>query len=362
MSNMVQTTYVDKIKYLYYEVRDRMIPEVDVLENDITDVVWETIYNKLSNNEIPILNCTGEVATGKSTVMAIIRYRVNNFIIANGYTQTPIIPRETFYMDETEFINSINAIIGKKRQEDKIFIQIDDRNSMGEGYLNATTDRQLFDTFSDMFAQHNITRGYCSPSDSPDKNALIWLEVIGRNKEAMTTTCKVIYNNVMEKQQLTVGRMVFDVSEVINEPWYKEERRRKFERHSLIHKYGIRDIRDLLFAPIVTESFGRLKRIARSGKINKDILIATVEDVARQQKRFLSQLTLMNIANRVSSLTTLLSEIDIAKKKRDKAQAKGDNETLELQKERLDDLTTMFNNRLASEVQLEDLYGTYRSI
>lgn len=359
----IRDTNVDMLKWLYYDLKDKMIPETELLDQDITEVFWVSLFDKLENGEILVINTTGEVTVGKSTVAAVIRKEVNDYIINRGWNKH-IDMRHTFYMDETEFINGITAVTAIKEQHEKIMVQVDDRNSMGDGYLNATTDKQLFDTFSDMFAQQNISRIYCSPGENPDKNALIWLEVIGKNKEEKTTTCKLIYNNVMERQQVTLGRVTFDVSTTIDTEWYKTERKRKFERHDLVYKHGIRDIRDLIFAPIVLQAHDNLWKMSKMGKLNKDIIVSIVEDVARSHKRFLSQLTLANVVTRVSALSNLVTEIETTKRKitKEKNKDERDEELISGQQEKLKDLMDIFARRMDEEHKLKNLYQNYKQI
>lgn len=66
---------VDILKWLYYENKDLLIKDTEILQNDITEEFYHYLGDKINNREVINVAFIGEVAGSKSTsAIAVMNY------------------------------------------------------------------------------------------------------------------------------------------------------------------------------------------------------------------------------------------------------------------------------------------------
>lgn len=311
----------DPLKSLYYQVKDKMISEKDMLTNDLTETFWFTIKDKIDNKEILNINIRGEVRTGKSTVGTKITWEINKYLKKKGLflrrsdervvndSDEEIQKRlDNFQMkwviqsDQTEFIRFIGL------EYENVCILIDEWNRLAKTGMNATTEEALFDYYSDVFAGKYVHRVTTSPADVVDNNAIIILDVLGRDREKAVTRCKLTYRNPLDMRMLTLGYVDIYVDDLIIQDFYLAYKEKKFKRMELLDKHGVRDIRELEFAEIVLDTLDELKIMAEVGRVNHRLVAAMVDEVRRKHKRIYSMVTLSEISSKVEAILDMIYE------------------------------------------------------
>lgn len=308
---------VDILKWLYYENKDLLIKDSEMLQNDITEEFYHYIEDKIVSREVINIAFIGEVAGSKSSSAIAVMNDANTII--EKVKEKKIDRFKHIFSDQTEFLRFINT------EEEDVAIVIDEFNRMSETGLNASTESVLFDYYSEVFAQKHVHRFSCSPSFVLDKNAIVIMEYIGKDEEKMISKFKLMYRNVAEGfHPRCLGSVYIDVSKVINTVFYKRYREKKFRRMELLDKHGVRDIRELEFADIVLKVTDDLKDITKDGtKSNmSDMIVATISRICREDKRIYSMITTSEIASRVRNILGLYADlyrcsIKLAKSKND---------------------------------------------
>jgi hypothetical protein len=316
-SNIEEEVSVDILKWLYYENKDLLIKDTEMLQNDITEEFYHYIEDKIEHREVINVAFIGEVAGSKST-SAIACMDVANGIIEK-VKKKKIDRFKHIFSDQTEFLRFINT------EEEDVAIVIDEFNRMSETGLNASTETVLFDYYSEVFAQKHVHRFSCSPSFVLDKNANVVMEYIGKDENKKVSKFKLMYRNIAEGfHPRCLGCVYVDVSKILEQEYYKRYREKKFKRMALLDKHGVRDIRELEFADIVLKAVNDLKDITRDGtKSNlSDMVVATISRVCRENKRIYSIMTTSEIASRVRNILGLYADlyktsIKLAKSKND---------------------------------------------
>lgn len=295
---------VDILKWLYYENKDLLIKDTDMLQNDITEEFDHYIEDKIVNKEVVNIAIIGEVAGSKSTSGIAIMSKANDII--ERVHKKKVDRFKHILTDQTEFIRFINT------EEEDVAIVIDEFNRMAETGLNASTEAVLYDYYSEVFAQKHVHRVACSPSFVIDKNSNVILEYIGKDEEKKVSKFKLMYRNIAEGYNpRCLGCIYVDVSDVLDKEYYKRYRKRKFERMALLDKHGVRDIRELEFADVILKVVYDLRDITRDGaKQNlSDMIIATISRVCREDKRIYSMITTSEIASRVRNILGLYADL-----------------------------------------------------
>lgn len=290
------------LKYMYFELKDVLASEQDLLQNNITNEFYDNMDECIEHN-IPLnIAIKGDVGSSKSTVAWVIDDYQNTRI--EKKIGKKIDRYKTCFSDQIEFIRFTS-----NEEWDKAII-VDEFSRIAETGLNATTESALLDYYSDVFAQRRINKIACSPSRIMDKNATIILEYIGKNEEKLISRFKVIYRDVADGYNMrTLGYVDFYVGDIIKKDFYLKYREKKFKRMELLDKHGVRDIRDLEFSGIVLQSIEILKGVIKDG--NKadltDLIHSVVSKVCRKEKRIYSYLTLTEIGSRVRAIISLYS-------------------------------------------------------
>lgn len=243
---------------------------------DMTEEFWTEIDKVIKEKELLNINVNGQVATGKSTLAMEIARRIQKMYFEKELGIKDI------DRDQQEFSKTMR----NPNIKNTIRI-IDEWNELENTGENVTVERALYDYFSDVMAQRYVHKISCSPNNTADRNAQIYLEVFSTDKQKEITYAKLSYkigvNGGTEKQLL--GHIKINVTETIKSKWYKEYRRRKFEKMNLILKEGIFQPRKLEYATIILNVVNKLRKLARLTSIlNPNIVRNYVKMECRNKK------------------------------------------------------------------------------
>lgn len=348
---------VAPLKQIYYELKDKMIDEEDILSVNVTSTYWQNIDYKLQNRGLNNIAIRGEVTDGKSTVA----WTNLNYLINKLHNNPKNFNwNEHCFLDQTEFTRFTNS------GQHHTAVMVDEYSRAAEIGINSSTEETMLDYYSDVFAQKYVHRVACAPSKIQDNNANVVLDVLGRDEEQQITRCKVLYRDTVEHNLQPLGYVDFYVGDIIRQPYYQTYRDKKFKRMELLDKQGVRDIRELEFAIIGLKTYEKLKPLAKMGKCSQQVILMTAQEVARKQKMWYSLTAFSDIVNRASGLIGLEQEHAKAQKQLEKENEK-DDEDRDLTKVQAlmystKQIKELLNETIKNETRLTEVYKEYINI
>lgn len=376
---------LDNLKGIFLKTKERMTPEDETIQNNLTNTFFYTLKDKINHRELIVIAVRGEVRTGKSTVVLELVRFINQYIADIGLNPEPIKNLTKYiFSDQTEFLRFINS------EQRNAAIAIDEFNGMAATGLNATTEEALFDHYSDVFAGQYIHRVAASPDVIVDKNSNIILDVIGKDIEKGIVRCKLIYRDVVTKNYMTIGHVNINVGNVINK-WLNSKAReiieqtgiqtkedeeeierlkkddfyiryqiKKYKRMDLLKKHGVRDIRDLEFSTIILESTRELQDFAKVRRPTKELVDTIVDEVCKRNKRIYSILTMNEIGQRTRAILNIYHEIHILNKKKNLPSLSPSEEMII--KKTIEQAKMLLENRITQQEKLNDIYKEYMGV
>jgi hypothetical protein len=342
---------IDVFKAAYYDQKDTLEPEKDTMRYDFTNKFWNGLKDKLDHNELINIQIRGEVATSKSTAAMKIMETINKYLKATGKQPKTTSNYDCICGDQIEFNRFINKGLTHTATV------IDEYSEVAKTGLNATVEQAIFKHYSDIFAQKYLHRIACSPTTILDENAIIILEIIGKDTKQKITRAKLQYRHLTENNMITIGKIDINVNTTLKADYYRRYRKKKFARMTLLEKHGIRDIRELEIAELVLDSYTTLAQMTKFKKPTGPTILATIEAVKRKHKRIYSLLMTQEIASRTAALLTFLSELYTIQRKQPKTPTERN-----YQKQAIKELTTALNTMLKEEQKLTRIYSEYRNI
>lgn len=305
--------HLNYFKKFYEEIKDKGLSNDDILASyDHTPIFFSKMRETIENKELWNLGILGEVASGKSTIMCICVEEGNKIlqekkILFKREDGTFDEKRKKSFSNLKQVVADQNEFMGIIKEELwSCFLGIDEYNRLADTGLNSSVDQVLTATYSDIFAQQNVHRISCSPSTLGDINTWLILEIYGRNMKEKTTTCKLIYRDVVSNTRQCIGRVDFYVGDIIKTKWYNLYRQKKFKRMELLQKKGVRKFSELTIASIVLAVYNDLENIVfEDRKVDPDVVLSSVKQIMKEQKFFASMLAEGEIASEVRNLLGL---------------------------------------------------------
>jgi hypothetical protein len=238
------------------ELRKRLVDEEEIERIDFTKDFWKGMWGLIEAKELINININAPPASGKS---------ITGFSIANT-TKKKYFGGKLGIADIDRDQQEFGTTVKNPEIHDTIRV-VDELNELEETGENSSVEIVLNNYFSDVMAQRNIHKISCSPTQTTDRNALIFLDVVSTDKINHKNYCKIYYrtNNAGIEDKQLLGIITVDVNEVLNEAWYKEYRKRKFEKMDLILKEGIFRPRVLQYARLIIETTAELEKVAKMG-------------------------------------------------------------------------------------------------
>lgn len=348
---------VSPLKYDYYKLRDELIKEEDAMNINKTDDFKLFLETEVKTKGIINIAIVGDVGGGKSTGAIAIMNDINEII--EKIHNKKINRLKSIFSDQTEFLRFISS------DTRDVCVVIDEFSRMAETGFNATTEIALFNYYSDVFAQKFMHRISCSPSVVMDMNCNVILTFLGKDIEKEVSKFKLEYRSSSEGfRKITLGHVDIDVSKVLHTDFYKEYRKKKFERMDLLDKHGVRDIRELEFSEITLATYNELKDVCSD--INKgdlsDMILATISRVMRERKRIYSSLTTTEIQSRCKNLLSIKKAIIQTQRKVKKEIEKPNEGISEVLRQSLQKQAEILNKELDEEERKFKIYKEYLRI
>lgn len=351
---------VNAIKALYINIKSSTLVKLEeALQQDVTDIFWKGLIGALQHREIINIAMRGKTGSSKSTTGCKILH-----VLTQELIQEQKIPQMTeeqiqdylftrICSDQTEFIR-----FALKTKGNTIAL-IDEFSTMGETGFNATTEASLYTEHSNLFAQDYIHKISCSPNHIQDKNADIILDFLGIDEEKKISQFKISYRDPTEYILYTLGIINIYVGDIIEMPFYKRYRIKKFKRLDLLKKYGISNIKELEFSIITRAAYNELKELAYIQKINNDLILSMIVQKRREQKLQYSIITLNYVMMQTKGMLDLVTSIQQLK---NKARTAKTPETKEIIQQTIEKFQKVLKNRLDEEDQKIQIYQEYTQI
>ena len=356
---------VNHIKMLYMKTKtEGMLTETDILQRNVTKIFWAGYIGALRHKELWNMAIRGKTGGSKSTIGIKVLYVGTMELIKQGVITKKMIEeaggiQKYLYTrinsDQTEFIR-----FAMKEKGNTITV-IDEFSTMGETGLNATTEKAMYTEHSDLFAQERIHKISCSPTHINDRNADIILDYVGKDEEKKISQFKLGYRDTTDWMVYYLGYVNFYVGDVMEMPFYKKYREKKFKRLDLLKKHGIRNVKELEFSRIVMETYKKMKILAEIGKQNEEMILANIMAIIRasESKMQYSIISLNFLVMQVKSMLSLITEITRFKKKLEKEE---DRERKNIIKVAILEYNSMLKDRIKEEQEKIDIEKEYRKI
>lgn len=296
---------ITPLRRIYYDYLQKPIPEVEALENDLTkpffyEIKWGLIRKYPINIAI-----TGRVGSGKSISGAAIIVFGNRIICKIEGKKEP---------DYYKLIlgNQVEFMRFAVKDIRNVFVEIDEYAKTAEIGANASTERTIYEYYSDVFAQRYVHRVGISPETVLDKNAEFILTFIARGKGFNRFKLSMREIGGGRMMPMVLGFVDIPIEEVLKSKFYKKYRQKKFRRMELLDKHKIKDIRELEIAEVILLTIEKLKSAAMLGKKVPHEVIVTAMEMATKDSSGLgiySEFTKPMIVTHAKSILGLITEI-----------------------------------------------------
>jgi hypothetical protein len=285
--------------------------------NNVTEEFWEHIDTAIKDKEMLRIVINGLTGSSKSTVAGLIAEYMN-------YKLGKKMKIEYIASDQIEYSRKM-----MDKKINNVALVVDEIGSLQKGNYNSSTEAQLIDHFSSVFAQLYVYPLICTPTgDSFDKNTDLILTFLEKNTKEKYSVFTLTYKLRMPdgSSNVNLGYVVFDVKATIQRDWYKTYRERKFLKFDLLKKDLIGDIRTLEESKIIINAFNELKEGAKVIAHTKDSVGGTITRVMIEKdiKRIFSILggdyisgILATLLKQVYHLGKIEKEINKLKSKKD---------------------------------------------
>lgn len=267
---------IGRLHKLAMDYADDLTTDEEIRQRNVTAEYYEDKDFILKSGGLLNVQLRGLPASGKSTVMIAEVWDTNNRL-GKETTVDHILPNQIVWIQ----------VIRRITSEQHACVGVDEIDEMGDTGYNATVDGASINSYSDLGRAHYIHRYVCSPRDTMEKNAFLFLDVVAADKEHQFTRCLLSYKLMkggLEREQL-LGYVDVDVSQVLKTTLYKRYYERKMHRLSLFSKYGILHERHIFFAKVLLDAYEELLPLASVGKVDRAIAELQIDISARNLKQ-----------------------------------------------------------------------------
>lgn len=345
---------INTLEMMAREYHTKNVSNEEIEKVDITETVLAEIPYILSG-EIFNMNIQGKTKSSKSTLMMWFLQYISKRYMGKDLELMQICAEQFEFTRKITDPTIRDTIMG-----------IDEFGAMETSGANATMEEKMLEQFSDLQAQRNIHRIFCSPRTSIDKNSNIMIKIMAKDSTKLLTHCLVYYKVEAPNEwyiQL-IGRASFNMSDILftKESWakfvkeyksdikqnetmgenwtrirnkyglnsqqsefeettdengrihkpyglwmhpiYHRYRKRKFLKMMLLNKEGIAHMRDMVFADITLTTYDRIKDLCGVVSITKDIIESKISARLREIKYPLTIYAMEVVKGSVNSLIT----------------------------------------------------------
>lgn len=346
---------MDVFKYIYTMYKEQLVPENEALLNDRTELFKFWINWKIKKKkQLVRLQFRGEVVGGKSIGAMTV---MNEEILPTlGAT---IDPYTRIVSDQVEFLRFV------KKKESNTCLVTDEYDTTAEGGLNSSTESQIYEAYSDIFAQRFIHQIDCSPRKIINPNTHIVLEAMDVNMETGINTYKIRYRDPIDQYEITLGYIRLNVLKTLTSEWYQRYREKKFRRMDLLDKHGVRNIRELEFAELIMRVYNKLRKLAIAKPITQPIILTYLDSEARAMNLQNSELAKLNLISKIKGLLDPITEMQKITKQIKKLRTSRDIDAphlIQTLDEGLSDMQRVHNELITEEKNKINVLNKYMEI
>lgn len=306
----------NKIEQIYFKEGEalRELTHEDLFERDVTQEFMDTISFHI-RKKIPLrIKSSGQSSKGKSTgTLLLITNDVMERLNNGQITQE----RAKQLIEELQILNQVASdgieatrIMNETRDFEPVMI--DDYSELNETGANSSAEKGRLNSEMALNAQNHNNMYFCSISRDTMYNTYCQYELIVISR--VDETKEIIYLLYYQPDtgtKVPVGKVVLDVSSILNTPLETKYREKKVKRMRLLKDKGIRDIRELEAAYYTRILYDRMKDFPGTKESVIGILGIALMKILREQKAVFSMVSEGIIITRTSSLLALT----IAKRK-----------------------------------------------
>lgn len=341
---------VGRLRYRAMKYYESTIPEDEIRKEDITKELFLEIKDRIKNKNLINMQINGNVTTGKSTLGIYFVQHILTLLDKSLSIQN-------ITGDQVEFLRVI-----KNPKITNTALLIDEWNELGETGLNSTTDKSLFQYYSDVQAQRYIHKVSCAPKEFVDPNSDIILDIVSADKVRKVTHFLISFRFSKAEGEVIqlIGRGTINVSEILTNEVYNKYRDKKFRKMELVYSHGIRDVREIEQADIIVRVWKEMKNLANLMVVDRGVISNYVDKVRREKSELLSLLSVEDIIRKIHGLMQLERTIATTQI-RISAHIKQGKPTLEMEKA-LEQLEQVKGALLSNYIQLIEVGKRYKEI
>jgi hypothetical protein len=238
----------------------------DTRKDNLTEMFWYEIEQRIQKKELINININGLVRSGKSTAAAQICWDIKKMMKKHHNVDRPM-GNKNILRDQNEYARTVKKRPENLKHECDV---IDEWAEMELTGYNATIEQKFLKDFSDRQAARYYHRIACSPQATTDHNSDIILQVVPGSRHKGKTLCLLSYRVIQGDiiQPVLLGHIIIDVKETLKAKWYNEYLRKKEEKWELMNKHNVKSPRELEYAQIILATYDRMKPVAKYG-LNK---------------------------------------------------------------------------------------------
>ena len=192
---------------LALEYSNQAIDENKIMNDDITELFYKSLYMMVRDRYIIKINMNGDVRKGKSTCAIEIARRIHE-IMESMNKASDKFSGKNIVRTENEF----SKIVRNKTLNNTIIV-IDEINRMDHTGENSSTEDSFLMSYYEIMASYYVHRITCSPKSESDPNCEIYIETVAIDKQKAETMCFCFYNLFKggETTKILLGYIRIDV-------------------------------------------------------------------------------------------------------------------------------------------------------
>lgn len=341
-----------------HDIIDSTQPDSDIRKENVTDLWYHELDKRIQNGELINININGNVRLGKSTAAIAEMVRIKQRIEHYRNIKRPLSVKHNIHRDQNEYARAVKLRKETFKHECDV---IDEWSELEYTGYNASIEQKNYTDFSDRQASRYYHRIACSPKKITDDNCDLILHIVPGSREKGRTLCLLYYRMLRGNytDDILMGHVIIDVTNVLNKPWYQEYLQRKEEKYELINKHNIKSARTLEYARIILDTFKHNRKRCELGAYQKSDFKNTFERIANKYGIFFSILGDDDILKTLESMGKLAYKIKDVERKMHKAKTSTEKKTW---KEYYDELTNDLKQDIAHQNHYINLWERYQKI
>jgi len=296
----------------YYYARDyldNIMTDEEIMQIDMTEEFLRELEQEIINDELIIININAKVRMGKSSLGIFLAYYIHTLLKEHkGKLIKGNFGIKNIARDQQEY-----SRIMRNHNTRFTVIMTDEVNNLEKTGINSSTEEAMNQDFSNVQAGRYVHRVSCSPKDSADPNADIFLEVVSINRKTFTTHCHLYYKvfrggdeimqlighvnicikDLIYKWERNIKEIFFKkrrsnnekelLEKAVKEDFYVEYVTKKYEKMELMTKEGVTRPRLLEYANVIIAVEEKLRKLSKL-RLNRSVIKNYIKMYCRMKK------------------------------------------------------------------------------